>query len=175
MALAAVETLSDEEAPRITTPDDVPQKDAKLESGKAEKPKSKPKPKAKSKGGGKGSEKKASMPEPEKVKSKGASAPKALKRPASAASAASAMKRPAASRDPDRVSTGKGLYKNGVWGIKLNKKEIIRVAWCVNIFHVWPVVIVCNWQIQEMMHHADVLFGKVGTNSLTFICSAGFR
>ena len=56
MALAAVETLSDEEAPRITTPDDVPQKDAKLESGKAEKPK--PKPKAKSKGGGKGSEKK---------------------------------------------------------------------------------------------------------------------
>lgn len=46
MALAAVETLSDEEAPRITTPDDVPQKDAKLESGKAEKPKSKPKPKA---------------------------------------------------------------------------------------------------------------------------------
>ena len=58
MALAAVETLSDEEAPRITTPDDVPQKDAKLESGKAEKPKSKPKPKAKSKGGGKGSGKK---------------------------------------------------------------------------------------------------------------------
>ena len=58
MALAAVETLSDEEAPRITTPDDVPQKDVKLESGKAEKPKSKPKPKAKSKGGGKGSEKK---------------------------------------------------------------------------------------------------------------------
>ena len=49
-----------------------------------------------------------------------------LKRPA----ASSAMKRPAgATKDPDRVTASKGLYKNGTWGLKLNGKQVLLVTW----------------------------------------------
>ena len=143
MALAAVETLSDEDQGGITSPN-VPTENDKLDSSKAPKAKEKaksestkiktekPKAKAKSisKGGGKGSKTKALTLKDQPESKPKAKAKAALKRPASATAAASAIKRPAATRDPDRVSTGKGLYKNGVWGIKLAGKEIIRVAWC---------------------------------------------
>ena len=61
----------------------------------------------------------------------------ALKRPAGALSSPSkgdpaSLKRPASKvvKDADRVSVCKSLYKrNGVWSLKLNQKEVIRVTW----------------------------------------------
>eukprot|EP00435_Cladocopium_sp_Y103_P010438 s4944_g2.t1 len=158
MALASVETLSDEDQHAVTTPcPAVPKKDdEKSASPKTKTEKTKPKAKAKSKVAGKGSGKKATgatkgsgkkkvesgsaastaemsekpKPKPKAKSEKPTPKPKAklaaLKRPASAAAGSPPMKKPAG-RDPDQVSTGKGLYKNGVWGIKLNKKEVIRV------------------------------------------------
>lgn len=42
------------------------------------------------------------------------------------------MKKPAAApkvpKDPDRVRVNKSMYKvNGVWSVKLNDKEVVRV------------------------------------------------
>ena len=57
-----------------------------------------------------------------------ASSPK--KRPATASGSTPALKRPAASREPgkdEKVTIGKGLYKTGIYGFKINGQEKLRV------------------------------------------------
>ncbi|CAK9097117.1 unnamed protein product, partial [Durusdinium trenchii] len=57
----------------------------------------------------------------------GASSPK--KRPATASGSTPALKRPAASREPgkdEKVTIGKGLYKTGIYGFKINGQEKLR-------------------------------------------------
>ena len=110
MPLGSVDTLSDDGAPspEVTSKEDT-----------TSKPKAVAKP-----------------PKVDKAtpKSKAKATPKAkakqtvLKRPAGSSSGA--MKRPAAAtKDPDRVTASKGLYKNGTWGLKLNGKQVLLVTW----------------------------------------------
>ncbi len=54
-----------------------------------------------------------------------------------------AMKRPATSRnagqdDNEKLSVCAYMYKSGVWGIKVNKRERVRVAW-LDLQFVWHV------------------------------------
>ncbi|CAK9111327.1 unnamed protein product [Durusdinium trenchii] len=143
MPLEAVDALSDDDKARVPAPDPPipePEKsspstskgrgkgrgkgggESKPEAKEVREPSSKPKAKSKGKAKAKG------MPKPtgDSTKAKGEPKVKALKRPAASSTAgAPPMKRPAT--DPERVSASKGLYKNGVWGIKLNQKEVIRV------------------------------------------------
>ena len=95
-------------------------------------PKDVPKPKGKAKATGKSGKAKAQAKEKPKGKAKLKAKP-ALKRPASAASAADqvlddqepAMKKPAALS----WSVNKYIYhRDGVWGIKVNKREVYRVG-----------------------------------------------
>lgn len=122
MALGSVDQLSD---------DDVPGAERGTKDGDTSAPShASPKAEAKAKGASKAKakakvEKKTKEP---KVKSK--TKPPPLKRPAAASgtSTAAPCKRPASEKDPDRVTAGKGLYKNGTWGIKLNGKQVLLVT-----------------------------------------------
>lgn len=112
--VVSVEALSDDEPVRAATPP------------KARSEEKKTKPNKTKASAGKGS-----------TKAKPAAKPKAvLKRPAATSTSSPnkgpSLKRPAAgkvAKDSDRVSVCKSLYKrNGVWSLKLNQKEVIRVT-----------------------------------------------
>ena len=121
--VASVDALSDDEPARKTPP-------------KALSEEKKPKRNNTKGSAGKGSAK----VKPVKPAPKPKAGAKALKRPADASSSPNkgeSLKRPAAAgkvaKDAavavDRVSVCKSLYKrNGVWSLKLNQKEVIRVT-----------------------------------------------
>ena len=112
--VVSVDALSDDDAFNAAAPNHSKKKETKT-TGKGRKDEKKPKaaPKAKQ---------------------------TALKRPAAALSSPSkgdpaSLKRPASkvvkevAKDPEKVSVCKSLYKrNGVWSLKLNQKEVIRVT-----------------------------------------------
>ena len=127
MALAAVETLSDDDTTIELHPDaneKVQEKD--LAKAEAKRRHDKTLPKAKI------------TPKPKPKQSSKSPKKPSMKRPASAASLCkheSVMKRPAANtKDPNYISAGKSKYKsNGVWCVKLKGKEVVRASWLQHV------------------------------------------
>lgn len=156
MALADVDALSDEETVRLSPNAGVREANKKEAREKA-KAKAKSSPKQDTK------EVLEDGPQPS-AKSKGG--PGVMKKPSSkrAASAESAgepaMKKPAASKDLDRVRVNKSMYKkNGVWSIKLNDKEVVRVIGMHRVvIRCWPMLscFVFTAELLQVKPHDEV-------------------